>query len=194
MDAATREKIFTPFFTTKERGRGTGLGLSTVCDIARNSGGDVTVESTPGQGAVFRVFIPLAERVAPTVATTAPTPPELPAGAREGVLVVEDEEILRTLMVELLEAQGYRGAFRVRRRGGAGGGGQMRAAPAIARHRRGDATLERPRAGRPGSRRGGRICACSTSPATASTWRWTAARPAVRRNLCCCQSPSAARS
>ncbi len=107
MDAATQERVFKPFFTTKERGRGTGLGLSTVCDIVRNSNGDVTVESTPGLGATFRVFIPLAERAAPAPETAPPALPELPAGARESVLVVEDEEILRTLMVELLEAQGY---------------------------------------------------------------------------------------
>ena len=60
MDEETLEKACQPFFTTKEVGSGTGLGLSTVQGIAREYGGTLTVESRPGQGATFRVFLPLA--------------------------------------------------------------------------------------------------------------------------------------
>ncbi len=105
MDAATRAQIFEPFFTTKEVGKGTGLGLATVYGIVKQSGGYIDVESEPGRGASFRVYLP---RVEEAVAV-----PEAarPSGARqrgsETILLVEDDESLRTLAREILTVQGY---------------------------------------------------------------------------------------
>jgi signal transduction histidine kinase len=105
MDAATQSRIFDPFFTTKEQGKGTGLGLSTVYGIVEQSGGHVTVESAPGQGATFTIFFP--RHSAPALGL----PPgadrrSLPAGT-ETLLLVEDEAAVRTSTRRLLERQGY---------------------------------------------------------------------------------------
>jgi CheY-like chemotaxis protein len=99
------ERIFEPFYTTKEQGSGTGLGLSTVYGIVKQSGGAITVDSKLGTGAAFIVYLPqaaVAGRVAPT-----PAPREMSTG-RETILLVEDEEALRKLTREMLEQQGYR--------------------------------------------------------------------------------------
>ena len=104
MDPETLEHLFEPFFTTKGVGHGTGLGLSTVYGIVKQSGGYVTVTSEPGQGTTFCIFLP---RVAP------PADPEEPddAGQRlyghETVLVVEDEEAVRGLASRALREHGY---------------------------------------------------------------------------------------
>jgi len=104
MDEATRRRIFEPFFTTKERGRGTGLGLSTVHGIVEQSGGTITVESAPGQGAMFRIYLPVGE---PSAAATPATGPLQPPGGTETVLVVEDYLGLRELARRILQAAGY---------------------------------------------------------------------------------------
>jgi len=105
MDAATRAQIFEPFFTTKEVGKGTGLGLATVYGIVKQSGGFIEVESEPGRGASFKVYLPRVEE-----AVGVPEAPRA-AGARlrgsETVLLVEDDESLRTLAREILTVQGY---------------------------------------------------------------------------------------
>jgi CheY-like chemotaxis protein len=95
MDEATRARAFEPYFTTKPRGRGTGLGLSTVFGILRQHGGQVDVASEPGRGSTFRVCLPV---LAPAVSVTV-----LPAAPRPTVVVVEDEPGVRDLIVEILE-------------------------------------------------------------------------------------------
>jgi two-component system, cell cycle sensor histidine kinase and response regulator CckA len=103
MDGDTRTRIFEPFFSTKEDG--TGLGLSTVFGIVKQSGGDVTVYSEPGHGATFRIYLPRTDEVAPR---RAPAGRAEPAGGSETVLVVEDEEGVRELVREILQQAGYK--------------------------------------------------------------------------------------
>ncbi len=106
MDEQTRQRIFEPFFTTKEKGRGTGLGLSTAYGIVQQSGGHISVESQPGQGSVFRMWLPPTDAVVETQeATLAPRPAR--RSGTETVLLVEDEAQLRVLMGGILERDGY---------------------------------------------------------------------------------------
>ena len=103
MDADTRSRIFEPFFTTKGPGKGTGLGLATVYGIVKQSGGGIAVESEPGRGSTFRIFLPLAREAVEAPAAEGPI---LRAMRSETVLVVEDEEIVRELVCAVLEEQG----------------------------------------------------------------------------------------
>ena len=99
-------RVFEPFFTTKEPGKGTGLGLSTVYGIVKQSGGYVWADSEPGRGSLFRVYLP---RVA-APAEPVEAPPAAPAEGRAGgglVLLVEDEEGVRSLSRRILERRGY---------------------------------------------------------------------------------------
>jgi PAS domain S-box-containing protein len=104
MDAETQAHVFEPFFTTKAVDKGTGLGLSTVYGIVKQSEGDVVIESVPGEGATFRVYLP---RVT-AEADADPGNPRvnLPRGT-ETVLVAEDEEAVREVARELLTLCGY---------------------------------------------------------------------------------------
>ena len=104
MDEATRARIFEPFFTTKAPGQGTGLGLSTVYGIVAQSDGHIRVYSEPGRGSTFRAHFPVVREA---VAAAAPVAELPPARGRETVLLVEDEEMLRRVACEVLEAQGY---------------------------------------------------------------------------------------
>ena len=106
MDEATVSRIFEPFFTTKETGKGTGLGLATVYGIVKQSSGHILVYSEPGHGTTFKIYLPSAEHKIglaskPDVETVAPK--------RQGttVLLVEDDEIMRSLTRKLLEEHGY---------------------------------------------------------------------------------------
>jgi two-component system cell cycle sensor histidine kinase/response regulator CckA len=106
MDASVQARLFEPFFTTKGPGKGTGLGLSTVYGIVRQSGGFVRVDSAPGRGSAFRVFLPrVVEGVADPAAPEAKGPV---ARGTETVLLVEDEQVVRTLVREILSSRGYR--------------------------------------------------------------------------------------
>jgi PAS domain S-box-containing protein len=105
MDEKTQARIFEPFFTTKEKGRGTGLGLSTVYGIVKQSGGNIWVYSEPGQGTVFKVYLPQlqedAEAPRKSVVETV-----VPRGS-ETILLVEDEDVVRGLARQILEQAGY---------------------------------------------------------------------------------------
>jgi two-component system cell cycle sensor histidine kinase/response regulator CckA len=105
MDKETQARIFEPFFTTKEKGKGTGLGLSTVYGIIKQSGGYVLVQSEPGHGTTFRIYLPRVEESAEPVGTVRISQPQ--HGGSETVLLVEDEESVRQLVRETLEAKGY---------------------------------------------------------------------------------------
>ncbi len=104
MDRATLARVFEPFFTTKGKGRGTGLGLSTVLGIVQQSGGAVAAESEPGRGAVFRVYLPETHAAASSTARQA-VPPSLRGS--ETVLLAEDDEQVRRLVRGILERYGY---------------------------------------------------------------------------------------
>jgi PAS domain S-box-containing protein len=106
MDRETQARIFEPFFTTKEKGKGTGLGLSTVYGIVKQSGGYVFVQSELGRGTIFTIYFPRVEEPCDVLGTT---PASLGAAAgTETVLLVEDEDSVRQLVRETLEARGYR--------------------------------------------------------------------------------------
>lgn len=106
MDTQTRARIFEPFFTTKERGKGTGLGLAIVYGIVRQSGGTIEVDTVPGAGATFNVYLPVCEACANE--PVEPSPAGRPqAGADRRVLVVEDEDSVRHFTARLLAAEGY---------------------------------------------------------------------------------------
>ena len=106
MDANTQAHAFEPFFTTKRSGSGTGLGLYTVAGIIKQSGGAVELSSTPAVGTSFRVYLPRVDRAAATV--HAPPAPRAAARGAETILLVEDDEMVRTLVRETMESNGYR--------------------------------------------------------------------------------------
>ncbi|XVU29849.1 ATP-binding protein [Actinoplanes sp. CA-054009] len=99
------QRIFEPFFTTKPRGRGTGLGLSTVYGIVTEAGGALNVYSEPGVGTTFRIYLPLAAVSADAAVTARPAAP--PPGDGRTILVVEDEIDLARVVTRILTAGGY---------------------------------------------------------------------------------------
>jgi two-component system, cell cycle sensor histidine kinase and response regulator CckA len=107
MDETTLSRAFEPFFTTKDKGQGTGLGLSTVYGIVKQSGGYVWLESEPGQGCRVHVYLPRSVQPAPSRGLVA-SGPVAASGSGETVVVAEDEEAVRSLVVEVLQGCGYR--------------------------------------------------------------------------------------
>jgi two-component system cell cycle sensor histidine kinase/response regulator CckA len=104
MDRETVRRVFEPFFTTKGIGKGTGLGLSTVYGVVKQSDGYVWVDSEPGRGAAFRIYLPLTDAELPAPASP-PGPRDAPAG--QTVLVVDDEPMVRSMAVRGLREAGY---------------------------------------------------------------------------------------
>jgi two-component system, cell cycle sensor histidine kinase and response regulator CckA len=104
MDSKTLEKVFDPFFTTKPKGVGTGLGLASAYGIVKNHGGGIHVYSEPGKGATFHVYLPASDQ---RPSASAKREEEILTG-RETILVVDDEKINITAMVEMLEMLHYR--------------------------------------------------------------------------------------
>ena len=107
MDQQTLARVFEPFFTTKELGRGTGLGLSIIYGIVRQSGGHIQVESEPGQGTTFRVYLPSTDSLPAEKNTRTPASPEPVEGGTETILLVEDDETVREVVASMLQPSGY---------------------------------------------------------------------------------------
>jgi two-component system, cell cycle sensor histidine kinase and response regulator CckA len=100
-------RIFDPFYTTKDAGKGSGLGLATAFGIMEQHGGRITVSSRVGVGTTFEVILPLAAWI-PEPPAVAPSPKTAPQGGTETVLLVEDERAVRLLTRKILERAGYR--------------------------------------------------------------------------------------
>jgi signal transduction histidine kinase/CheY-like chemotaxis protein/HAMP domain-containing protein len=107
MDSATMGRIFEPFFTTKDIGKGTGLGLATVYGIVKQHEGWLEVNSEPGKGSTFDVFLPASDKV-PAFAEAEAASAAPVAGGSETILIVEDEPVLRSMARDILEECGYR--------------------------------------------------------------------------------------
>jgi two-component system cell cycle sensor histidine kinase/response regulator CckA len=105
MDADTQARAFEPFFTTKPVGEGTGLGLSTVYGIVKQSEGEVFLTSAPGAGTTFTLYFPCTEAPSAAEPDRVPVPSLVPGN--ETILLVEDEAMVRELFRDVLEAAGY---------------------------------------------------------------------------------------
>ena len=106
MDEETRSRIFEPFFTTKETGKGTGLGMSIAFGIVKQHQGFLSVYSEPGNGSVFKIFLPLTEEG--RAGAESPASPAAARGGNETILVAEDEAAVRGLIATVLSEAGYR--------------------------------------------------------------------------------------
>lgn len=102
------DKIFDPFFTTKEIGKGTGLGLSTALSITKSHGGFITVSSEANQQTVFTICLPAIPNTGSNIKPPPAKEPPIPHGKGELILIVDDEEAIRTTLRHTLEALGYR--------------------------------------------------------------------------------------
>lgn len=105
MDEETQARAFEPFFTTKELSKGTGLGLSTVYGAVKQSGGFISLRSEPGQGTKFEIYFPRVQELAE--AAPKAVAPGVPSRGSETILLVEDDEALRELILSALTGAGY---------------------------------------------------------------------------------------
>jgi PAS domain S-box-containing protein len=105
MDQETRAHIFEPFFTTKEPGMGTGMGLAAVYGTVKNHSGTISVDSDPGHGSTFKIYLPLASESALESESAEHRWDHMKSSAH--ILVVEDEELVRNLVAEMLETLGH---------------------------------------------------------------------------------------
>lgn len=105
MDAATLERIFEPYFTSKEAGRGTGLGLAVVHGIVKTHHGGIYVYSEPGMGTTFHVYLPVSDV---QVETRRPEEEVMAAGGTEGLMIVDDEQAILDFSSEALQGFGYK--------------------------------------------------------------------------------------
>jgi PAS domain S-box-containing protein len=109
MDSETQQRLFEPFFTTKERGKGTGLGLSMAYGIVKQHGGSISVYSEPGKGSTFTIYLPRIPETTDSDRISHPHPPaDVRARRGETILVVEDNDMVRTTACEMLLGLGYR--------------------------------------------------------------------------------------
>jgi PAS domain S-box-containing protein len=105
IDKESMERLFEPFYTTKEIGKGTGLGLSIVYGIVKQHGGSVLVSSEPGEGTTFNIYLPVIEGSADKEGKKVSVPL---AGGTETLLIAEDEEIVKVLLQKTFERVGYK--------------------------------------------------------------------------------------
>ena len=106
MNRETQAHMFDPFFTSKEVGKGTGLGLATVYGIIKTHSGFITCQSEPGRGTAFTIYLPALRANAPIKVSAKQTVETIPGG-NETILLVDDDESLRNLGSRILTRQGY---------------------------------------------------------------------------------------
>jgi len=104
MEPLVMERIFEPYYTTKEQGKGTGLGLSVIHGIVKNHGGDITVSSLPRQGATFKVYLPIIDEMEVEIETDEPA---IAITGKERILLIDDEEQIIDIEQQILERLGY---------------------------------------------------------------------------------------
>ncbi len=108
VDSEITPFIFDPFFTTKDIGKGTGMGLSTVHGIVHKHGGHILVQNSAAGGALFRIFLPIAEHIETrSLVVQEPVTTDIPSSGPAHIMVVDDDESISRFISELLESQGY---------------------------------------------------------------------------------------